>query len=207
MTGLEQAYTFIDEAEAFVLKKDFQSAIEKYESAKKDISNFLLTQKSSKTNYKIQNTYDETIVDNDLESAIEILNDQVTQRINRLTKYNQVNCIKVSNNNTILKNSQKDISGKIVILNDSILETMVNDLEFNLLAHFKNSDGLIKNEVNQFKLKLVTYENKINTEKNKQFKELIEANKNLREQVEKLNNRWENLVASARQKRRSSTVQ
>lgn len=120
-------------------------------------------------------------------------------------------------NNSIYPNIQNQESCQIDLDDDPALNMIMNKLQTNVVKSLKESEiskGEIQNpnsklyiELNyhmeQFKKELVWYEKKKFQQYDNDMASLLKKNTKLQHQVDKLKDRWDNLVESARQRRES----
>lgn len=109
-----------------------------------------------------------------------------------------------NNNSVILNNMDYNFTKSYMgSYNDPILSTLIDKLKENIVSI--SEDETIANNINQqfnqFSKGLFIYEQKKFSELNSALEQALKENKKLLKQIEKLKERWDGLVASAKRRR------
>lgn len=204
----------IEKGEHNVTEERISDAIMCYKDANTELMGLLSQLKNDKN------------LDTNILESVELLKTNVSQVIFDLsnlpkeqeetpTSKEMVNCsilqrrniIRDSLNSTTL---QQDLN-KLSPENDILLSMIMNKLQKNLLdtsslltttpKSNEEKEQIFIRHIEQFKKELVWYEKKKFSQYDTDLSTLTKENAKLRQQVEKLRDRWNNLVESARQKR------
>lgn len=221
MSTLAEVYTIIENAEQECRKGDFANARVKYQQA-----------------IEVLGPQNENLAQNELSSdvtqAIDLLKQDMTAKIQELEllidkRSPEENSIGMLNNNmligSVILNNKTSINGvgntrkwdnsiyqnSLNPLNDPILISILNRLQFNLNNDMESKVKGVKNPNNlemktnlrleQFKKELVLYEQNKFKEYGMKIDQIAKENKKLSNEIGRLRERWDSLVESAKQRR------
>ncbi|CCH61766.1 hypothetical protein TBLA_0F02240 [Henningerozyma blattae CBS 6284] len=215
MSDLNEIYDLIRNAEQLTQRNDLLGALKKYREVETTIG-------SCKRKQKLQGNSD---LDESVIEAIELLQEDISLRIREIESLtgNQ-RPISVGNNSKAMSllnswlpnNNNSIINGidfnKSSMVTDPLLISIIDKLKINILM--KLNDELegekteagsrefnITQQFNQFNKELLMYEQKKFNEYNLNLEQLAKENRKLSKQIIKLKERWDSLVASAKEKR------
>ncbi|CAH01779.1 Atg38p [Kluyveromyces lactis] len=197
-TELNNVYETIDDAESYIKRNKLSRAIELFENASKQLDAI--------------NSM-ESLPEN-IHNAIVLLREDIDARVKELGMLQEAQSTSESSeigSNSSLSRFMMDGSfyhnGNSLFLTDPLLSSITSKLENNVIRSItsKQTDKVIKNEVAQqfaqFRRELSVYEQKKSRDYEAKSEQVMKENKKLLNQVNRLKERWDSLVESAKQKR------
>lgn len=186
----------MEEAEALIRENNVSKSIYEYERVLQQLESLDNDQKFP----------------GNIREALDLLNKDVTLRIKELQMLQDAQSssesLDSSSNSSISKAIEGSFyhNGNSVFLTDPLLLSITNKLENNLVKLITSSESNptkidIMQQVNQFKRELSLYEQKKSKEYDFRLEQVMKENKKLSNQVNRLKDRWDSLVESARLKR------
>ncbi|KAG0685279.1 hypothetical protein C6P41_000372 [Kluyveromyces marxianus] len=201
---LKNVFECIKDAESFIKSNKVVVAIQEYRKAIKQLD-------------YINETED---LPENVQYAVTLLHDDILLRVKQLGVLQEVQ----SNSESSESGSNSSISrfvsdgslypnGNSVLISDPLLLSITSKLENSVMRLINASEdpgSVSKTEImqqfSQFKRELTVYEQKKSKDYEGKMEQVIKENKKLSNQVNRLKERWDSLVESAKQKRNQQHV-